>query len=95
MTYLTTVQVQFEFNFKILDQNWVYGEVLRFLTPKTQNPGNYVVSRRFGKYSFYSQNKLDTYLFQALQFVLWQKRSWFVEIFFCQLEIYEDCRGLV
>ena len=57
MTHLTIVQVQYEFNFKILGQNCLYGEILRFLTPKIKNRGNYVVSRRFGKYSFHEDEQ--------------------------------------
>jgi hypothetical protein len=53
MPQLTTVQVNSEFKFKTLVQNWVYGEDLRSLTSKTKNQGNNVVSRRFGRYSFY------------------------------------------
>ena len=52
MSYLTTVQVQSEFKFKILGQNKVYGEDLISLTSKTKKRGNNVVSRRFGRYSF-------------------------------------------
>ena len=39
MTKLTTVQVQYEFNFKVLGQNWAYGEDLRSVTSKTKKPG--------------------------------------------------------
>ena len=56
MSNLTTVQVQSESKIKKIGQNWVYGEDLRSLTPKTKKWGNNHLSRRFGKYSF------DTYL---------------------------------
>ena len=52
MTNLTTVQVQSESKIKKIGQNWVYGEDLRSLTPKTKKWGNNHLSRRFGKYSF-------------------------------------------
>ena len=52
MSSLTTVQVQSESKIKKIGQNWVYGEDLRSLTPKTKKWGNNHLSRRFGKYSF-------------------------------------------
>ena len=53
MPPLYTVQVKFEFKIKILGQNLVYDEDRRFLTLKTKKWHNNVLSRRFGKYSFY------------------------------------------
>ena len=56
-----TVQVKFEFKFKILGQNWVYDEDLRLLTLKRKNWHNNVLSRRFGKYSLVVKDHSDFY----------------------------------
>ena len=78
---LYTVQVKFEFKFKILGQNWIYDEDLRLLTLKRKKWHNNVLSRRLRKYSFKlifqsffnSGHELSRADLKILQLELWLK----------------------
>ena len=59
MSNLTTLQVQSESKIKIIGQNQVYAQNLRYLTSKSKIWCNNQVSRRFGKYSFNNSFILD------------------------------------
>ena len=87
MSSLTTVQVQSESKIKKIGQNWVYGEDLRSLTPKTKKWGNNHLSRRFGKYSF-SQKNIENWRSPENDFCLVFSflvfGYWVVQIFFFQ-----------